>query len=844
MRVGERAPRRETTGALAGAGGTFLEQRLEEWPREHQLIAAAVREKFHAEFPSFPIWLQPGDARGDVREYHAWRACDSLGANIVWLSLRDRGQALALLSQVEKATPEALLRTIAVFMVLGEASDGMTRLKGGIATQLPWHGYMLHAKHLESALPARMLSTQDLDRVCRDVYLDNIDFGSDPEERIISANRYLHFLNERTETDRKQARNCGDCPGKGDGRPPPRKPWQDPKVLAALLAGILLAVGWVGHKLGLSRTIATPLYLVSIAIGGYAFMREAAEELWKEHEIGIELLMTVAAVAAGALGAWEEAAMLVFLYSISEASEGYAADRARAAVRALMDLTPKTALVRCGAEELRIPVEQLVIGDLFIVHPGESLPTDGEIVEGRSAVDQSTVTGESIPVEKAPRDGVFAGTVNGEGALVVRATKPFAENTVARIVAIIERAQASKGESQRFIERFGNRYSPAVLGVGVLVAVLPPLLGYGSWIGWVTRATVFIVAAAPCALVISIPITLVAAIGTAGRNGVLVKGGVHLERLAHVTVVALDKTGTLTEGRPRVHSMFTLGGVDEKRLLTLAAALEARSQHPLAVAILDHARERGLPVTPPSDFESLTGLGARATIDGEVVYVGSPRLFDKLGVGLGEVGPKIRELEENGKTVVVVGTKATPLGVIAIADAVRASAAKAIRDLKAAGIRRVVMLTGDNERAAAAIGMELGVDEVFAELSPEDKTKKVEELQVAYGKVLMVGDGVNDAPALALAYVGVAMGAAGTDVALETADVALMTDDLAKLPYLVGFSRRAWGLIRQNLVLSSLAIAALVVGALTGIITLPVAILAHEISEFVVIANGLRMLRS
>ncbi|MFH2082167.1 MAG: cation-translocating P-type ATPase [Pseudomonadota bacterium] len=626
----------------------------------------------------------------------------------------------------------------------------------------------------------------------------------------------------------------------GVAMPPP---WKNPQVVTSSASGVLLALGFIGGYLGLPHAAQVLFYVTAVVIGGYYFGREAFEELVKEREIGIELLMSVAALVAGVMGQWLEAATLVFLYSISEAAEGYTAERTRHAVRALMNLAPKTALVRRGGQESRIPVEQLRVEDIFIVLPGESVATDGEVIDGHSAVNQAPVTGESVPVEKSPGGKVFAASINGEGALTVRATKVFADNTLSRIIHLVEAAQASKGRSQRFIERFGRRYSPAVLAVGVFIALLPPLFGL-PWAEWLTRATVFVVAAAPCALVISIPITLVAALGTAGRNGLLIKGGIHLENLARVKVVALDKTGTLTIGRPEVTDVLAFWGHGEREALEAAAALESRSQHPLAQAIMRRAQAAGLEPVPAEDFRSLTGAGAHGVVGSRQFYIGSPKLFADLAVPVAEVMDKVQQLQSQGKTVVMLGTDSSIQALFAISDPLRPEAADAIAELKRAGIERVVMLTGDNPLAAAAIAEQVGVDEVHAELSPEDKTRKVAELEARYGKVLMVGDGVNDAPALAAAHVGVAMGAAGTDVALETADVALMSDNLARLPYLIRFSRRTWGVVLQNLGLSVVVIGSLIVGAVSGYFTLPVAVLAHEISEFVVIASGLRMLRT
>ena len=626
----------------------------------------------------------------------------------------------------------------------------------------------------------------------------------------------------------------------------PPKPWRNPKVLTSLASGLLLLVGWLLGQAGAAEAVTLPIYVAAILIGGYYFGREAIEELIYERRIGIELLMSIAAVVAAAMGQAAEGAMLVFLYSISEAAEGYTEEKTRSAIKALMDLAPKTALVRRNGQEVEIPVEELAVGDVFIVKPGQSIPTDGVIIDGHSSLNEAPVTGESVPVEKGPGDPVFAGSINGPGALEVRATKTFADNTLSRIIQMVEEAQERKGESQRFIERFGARYSPAVLLVGVLIAVAPPLLLGAPWLVWLTRATVFIVAAAPCALVISIPITLVATLGTGARHGVLIKGGVYVEKLAQVRVVALDKTGTLTTGQPEVTDVLVLApDMPQERLLALAAGVEQRSEHPLARAILRHAEETGVTPVPAQSFQALTGVGAQAQVDGDRVYVGSPALFaEQLGLDLSAVQATIQELQDQGKTVMVVGSSSQVWGLIAVRDRPRENAREAIQALHRLGVEQVVMLTGDNPRTARAIAQELGLDQFFAGLKPEDKVAKVRELKERYGDVVaMVGDGVNDAPALAEATVGIAMGAAGTDVALETADVALMADDLEKLAYALELARRNQVIVRQNLALATVVITALVIGAVSGAFTLPVAVLGHEISEFIVIGNGLRMLK-
>jgi Cd2+/Zn2+-exporting ATPase len=672
---------------------------------------------------------------------------------------------------------------------------------------------------------------------------------------------------------RGRLRDVGFPPHAATTMPETPRPWRNPKVLASAVSGLLLLVGWLLARSGVPDRGTLWLFLASLLIGGYYFGREALEDLVREREVGIELLMTVAAVVATVMGEPLEGAMLAFLYSMSEAAEGYTGEKTRAAVKALMDLAPKTALVRReenGApRETEIPVEEVRAGDVFLVKPGQSMPTDGEVLVGTSSVNQAPVTGESVPVAKAPGDPVFAGTINGEGALEVCATKAFAENTIARIIHMVEDAQERKGDSERFIERFGKRYSPAVLAIGILMAILPPLLAGAAWATWITRATVFIVAAAPCALVISIPITLVAALGTGARKGVLIKGGVYIEALAKVTVVALDKTGTLTHGAPAVTDFLSLpyagplrdgpegpeggargmtvdaGAADGAEALATAAGLEVRSQHPLAQAIVRYAREAGVTPMDVEDFQSITGAGATARVNGTARFVGSPELFTgRLGLSLGSATADIERLQSEGKTVVLVGDERAAWALIAVRDTIRANARTAVAALHDVGVRKVVMLTGDNARTAGVIAREVGIDEVHADLKPEDKAAKVRELTARYGHVAMVGDGVNDAPALAEASVGVAMGAAGTDVALETADVALMADDLEKLVYALRLARRNQRVVRQNLALSVVVIGVLVVGAVLGAFTLPVAVIGHEVSEFLVIASGLRMLRA
>ncbi len=623
------------------------------------------------------------------------------------------------------------------------------------------------------------------------------------------------------------------------------KPWKNPKVITSAVSGLLLGATFLLEYLGLlPRVLAYVMYGVAVVTGGYYFGREATEDLFSGFTIGIEMLMSAAAVVSFVMGLPAEAATLAFLYSISEAMEGYTEERTRGAIRALMDLAPKTALVIRDGVEMEIPAEEIRVGERFIIKPGGAIPTDGVIRKGRTSINEATITGESMPVEKGEGVPVFAGTINETGALEVEATRTFQDNTISRIIHLVEEAQEEKGEEQKIIQRFGRRYSPAVLITGVLIALAPPLFG-GDWSTWIIRATVFVVSAAPCALVISVPITIVAAIGTASRRGVLIKGGVYIERLAATRVLCFDKTGTLTRGKPELTDLVALEGVGTRHLLKLAASAEQRSEHPLAGAILQSARRQDLSLEEPSSFEAIPGQGLRATIEGETVVIAKPDFFRETHTAdLDALSERINGLQEEGKTVIVVGGEERLFGLLAVRDEIRPNAAEALKALRAIGLRKLVMLTGDNAGTAGAIARELGLDEFYTDLSPEGKAVKVKELNKEFGTVAMVGDGVNDAPALAAAAVGIAMGAAGTDIALETADVALMADDLSKLEEAFLLSRKAHKLIRQNLWLSAIVLGVLVAGAVSGLFTLPIAVVGHELSELVVISNGLRMFRN
>lgn len=613
-----------------------------------------------------------------------------------------------------------------------------------------------------------------------------------------------------------------------------------PPMRNALIAGLLTGIAFGLAHLGLiPPLVETALYIVAIPLGGYHWSREGIEELLEEKEIGIEILMLAATVGSAILGMWDEAAFLVFLYGAAEGLEEYTYARTRASIRKLLDLAPKEARVIKNGEETIIPAEEIAVGDIFIVRPGESIATDGIIIRGTSSINEAPVTGESIPVEKSEGMKVFAATINQEGALEIRATATFEDNTLAKMVHLVEEAQEQKSKAQLFIERFGRRYSPLVLLGSLLLIVIPPLLGV-SVSEWATRAVVLLVAAAPCALVMSTPVAIAAGIGRAGRSGVLIKGGIHLENLGKIKVVAFDKTGTLTKGKPVVTDVVALDG-DKTKVLALASSVERFSEHPLAEAIVEKAKELGIDPLEATHFSALVGSGAKANVGDRTIYVGKAELFEELGLNIRAI-PEVERFRDRGETVILVGTEEYIAGLIAIRDEARPQAKEVIAQLRRIGVK-VVMLTGDNEMTAKAIARELGIDEVRADLKPEDKIKAIEELERKYGAVAMVGDGINDAPALARATVGIAMGTAGTDAAIEAADTALIADDLTKVVYAINLGKRARRISFQNIIFSLLILAVLIPSALIGIMTVAIAVFFHEGSELLAVANGLRVAR-
>jgi len=681
---------------------------------------------------------------------------------------------------------------------------------------------------------------------------------------------------------------------------PPAEVWTTPRAKKTWLGAVLVALGLlfefvlvaqnprVGSVLGVPILLSGALFLGAVAASGVPVVRSGYYSA-RNRSLDIDLLMGTAIVAATGIGFFVEAATLAVLFSVAELLEDYAMDRARDSLRELMELSPDEATVERDGEEVTVPADDVAVGETVIVRPGEKIPLDGTVREGESAVDESPITGESVPVDKAPGDEAFAGAINTEGYLELEVTSTAGDSTLARIVELVQGAQAEKTETERFVDRFAGYYTPLVVVLAVLTAAIPPLViadpitvdvaGYpfvfaADWGTWFVRGLTLLVIACPCAFVISTPVSVVSGITSAARNGVLIKGGNHLEAMGGVDAVALDKTGTLTRGELTVTDLLPLGDADEAALLRRAAALEQRSEHPIAAAILDRAGDADVSeLAEPVEFESLTGKGIRAEIDGETYYAGKPALFEELGFDLSRARAEtdggvvtggderddgaererddaggefpagtLSALEREGKTVVLVGTATELTGAVAVADEVRRDSKRAVERLRELGVERVVMLTGDNEGTARAIAEQTGVDEYRAELLPEEKVEAVESLQAAYGEVAMVGDGINDAPALATAEVGVAMGAAGTDTALETADIALMGDDVAKLPYLYALSHTANGVIRQN-VWASLAVKFLLaVGVPLGLVSVAVAVVVGDMGMSLgVTGNAMRL---
>ncbi|HWQ48953.1 MAG TPA: heavy metal translocating P-type ATPase [Methanosarcina sp.] len=614
-------------------------------------------------------------------------------------------------------------------------------------------------------------------------------------------------------------------------------------VKPTVVSLIMLVSGLIAGKLEAPDLIVNGLFLTGIFLGGFLPAKNGISVLISAREFDMNFLMTIAVIGASALGAFEEAATVVFLFSFGNTLQGYTLDKTRNSIRALMELTPDDALVRRGTTEITLPVKEIVIGDTIIVRPGERIAMDGKVSIGYSTVNQAPITGESIPVEKRPGDEIYAGTVNERGSLEVKVTKLARDNTISRIIHMVEEAQGQRALSQQFVEKFAKYYTPAVIFLAALVAVVPPLALGQSFEKWFYEAMAMLLVACPCALIISTPVSIVSAIGNAAKNGILIKGGMYLEEVGALSVVVFDKTGTLTEGKPKVTDIIPTDGIPDKEFLSIASAIESRSEHPLAEAIVKSAKEHGAEISSISAFEAIPGKGARATIQGKTYQIGNFRLFAEQAIDLKHIENEVSRLQNEGKTVMMLGDDERVLGLIAVADVLRENSGQAINKLKKAGIKKVIMLTGDNESTAHAIATKAGVDDFRADLLPEDKVDAIKKLLVKHGKVAMVGDGVNDAPAMAVSTVGIAMGAAGTDTALETADIALMADDLTKLADAIKLSRKTLSIIKQNIAFALIVKGLILLMVIPGWLTLWLAVAGDMGSSLVVILNGMRLLR-
>ncbi|WP_339177149.1 heavy metal translocating P-type ATPase [Oceanobacillus sp. FSL W7-1293] len=620
--------------------------------------------------------------------------------------------------------------------------------------------------------------------------------------------------------------------------------WKQKENIKVYISALLLLVSWfLGKQLGEEHFLPTIGYATSILIGGYTLFIKGLRNL-SRLQFDMNTLMTIAIIGAAIIGEWLEGATVVILFAISEALERYSMDKARQSIESLMDIAPKQALIRRGNQEVSIHVDDIQIGDLMIVKPGQKLAMDGTVLKGTSTLNQAAITGESIPVIKTVNDEVFAGTLNEEGLLEVSVTKRAEDTTLSKIIHLVEEAQAERAPSQAFVDKFAKYYTPAIVILAMFIAVIPPLFIGGDWSSWVYQGLAVLVVGCPCALVVSTPVAVVTAIGNAAKNGVLIKGGIYLEETGNLKSIAFDKTGTITKGIPAVTDIVTYSG-NEDELMTITAAIEKGSQHPLSSAIIRLAEEKGLLFNDVfmDEFQSITGKGVKAKINNKIYYVGSLSLFRELhGQIKSNQKEKLSQLQTAGKTVMILGTETEILAFIAVADEIRASSKTVISKLNHLGVD-TVMLTGDNRQTANAIGQQIGVADVKADLLPEDKLTFIKELQGKHQHVAMVGDGINDAPALAASTVGIAMGGAGTDTALETADVALMSDDLNKLPYTIQLSRKALTIIKQNITFS-LGIKALALWLVVpGWLTLWIAIFADMGATLLVTLNSLRLLR-
>lgn len=597
-------------------------------------------------------------------------------------------------------------------------------------------------------------------------------------------------------------------------------------------------------SLGEDHLLTKALYILAIIIGGFDLFKEGFSDLIKL-DFSMESLMTIAIIGAAFIGEWAEGSIVVILFAISEALERFSMDKARQSIRSLMDIAPKEALIRRNNVEQLVSVDKIDIDDIMIIKPGQKIAMDGLVINGHSSVNQAAITGESVPVEKQLDDEVFAGTLNEEGVLEVKVTKKVTDTTIAKIIHLVEEAQGERAPAQAFVDKFAKYYTPFIIIMALLIVVVPPLFFGGDWNKWLYQGLSILVVGCPCSLVISTPVSIVSAIGNAAKNGVLVKGGVYLEEIGHLRAIAFDKTGTLTKGKPVVTDFIATSSETDINYLSIISSLESLSQHPLASAILNEADKTNVDYKSIQieDFQSITGKGLTGIHQNIRYYIGSPKLFSASVIEETAVKVQYRQFQEQGKTAMYFGTDEQILGVIAVADEVRDSSAAVISELHKLSIEHTIMLTGDNTKTAESIGKQLGVTEIKGDLMPQEKLDSIKALRTTYNKVAMVGDGINDAPALAASTVGIAMGGAGTDTALETADVALMGDDLQKLPFIVRLSRQTLKVIKQNITFSlGIKLLALLL-VIPGWLTLWIAIVADMGATLLITLNGLRLMK-
>ncbi|MCC7373790.1 MAG: cadmium-translocating P-type ATPase [Verrucomicrobiales bacterium] len=616
-------------------------------------------------------------------------------------------------------------------------------------------------------------------------------------------------------------------------------------IISGIFTGVSLLLQWQNLFAPYGKAVAAA---VAILAGGWFIFPKAIRAL-RHASLDMNVLMSVAVIGAACIGEWTEAAAVVFLFALSELLEGFSVGRARRAIQSLLELTPETALVKRGDQIQEVRVEEVKVDETLIIKSGARVPLDGVVTSGESAINQAPITGESMPVEKNAGDTVFAGTINGEGSLEAKVTKTSTDTTLAKIIKLVGEAQGRRAPSQRFVDRFAKIYTPTVFVAAILILVSGPLLFNGSWLDWTYRALVLLVIACPCALVISTPVSIVSGLTAMARRGVLIKGGVFLEEIGKLKALAVDKTGTITEGKPRVQQVIPWNGKSEEEILRIAAAIDTHSEHPLAQAVVKYAKEKTVQFPRSENYQSKTGRGAEARIDGHLYFVGNHRFTHESAVCSDETERKLGELEAQAMSVVIVGhkphedCKGEVLGILAVADAVRPNAADAIKALHAAGVEKVVMLSGDNQRTVDAISKQVGIDEAKGDLLPDQKIERVRELLAKHKHVGMIGDGVNDAPAMAAASIGIAMGGAGTDTAIETADIALMQDDLSKVAEAIRLGRRTVGVIQANIIFALGVKAIFLALALTGHTSLWLAILADTGATIIVIGNATRLLR-